>query len=219
MSALSYEWQNLPSVRKSFSHAELGEISHFLSKYPNVDVKYKVAVGEPDFSGEQKEGTDLDDVVYECGEGESIFVQVQLYRPWSDQDFVPSGKKYSLLPMPVSTVQKEDEAMSTDDGAKEWGDYYKDNKYGEHSPTRREESGWIVLGYEKTLLAIKKLPAASWTRTQNEEDGRDVAMMKMVVEGVAPNSSKQVVLKLYVVSDAWMGSDQEFKLKFNIHKQ
>jgi pre-mRNA-splicing helicase BRR2 len=71
-------------------------------------------------------------------------------------------------------------------------------------PTKREENWWIVIGDNKanTLLSIKRL-------TLNQK-------AKLKLDFTAPSNPNQYGYTLYLMSDAYMGCDQEYKFNINV---
>jgi pre-mRNA-splicing helicase BRR2 len=72
-------------------------------------------------------------------------------------------------------------------------------------PQKREENWWVVIGDTKsnTLLSIKRL-----TLTQKA---------KLKLDFAAPNAANSYTYSLYLMSDAYMGCDQEYKLQVNVN--
>ena len=72
-------------------------------------------------------------------------------------------------------------------------------------PQKREENWWVVIGDTKTntLLSIKRL-----TLTQKA---------KLKLDFTAPAVPNTYSYTLYLMSDAYMGCDQEYKLNVNVH--
>jgi pre-mRNA-splicing helicase BRR2 len=71
-------------------------------------------------------------------------------------------------------------------------------------PTKREENWWVVIGDGKsnTLLSIKRL-----TLSQKA---------KLKLDFMAPTNQNQYGYTLYLMSDAYMGCDQEYKFNINV---
>ena len=71
-------------------------------------------------------------------------------------------------------------------------------------PTKREENWWVVIGDNKanTLLSIKRL-------TLNQK-------AKLKLDFTAPTNPSQYGYTLYLMSDAYMGCDQEYKFNINV---
>jgi pre-mRNA-splicing helicase BRR2 len=71
-------------------------------------------------------------------------------------------------------------------------------------PQKRDENWWVVIGDTKsnTLLSIKRL-------TLNQK-------AKLKLDFTAPASSQTCSYTLYLMSDAYMGCDQEYKFQLNI---
>ncbi len=74
-------------------------------------------------------------------------------------------------------------------------------------PQKRDENWWVVIGESKanTLLSIKRL-------TLNQK-------AKIKLDFTAPAQSGQYSYVLYLMSDAYMGCDQEYKFQVNVHDQ
>jgi pre-mRNA-splicing helicase BRR2 len=72
-------------------------------------------------------------------------------------------------------------------------------------PQRREENWWVVVGDTKanTLLSIKRL-----TLTQKA---------KLKLDFAAPAQPGPYAYTLYLMSDAYMGCDQEYKVNLSVH--
>ena len=71
-------------------------------------------------------------------------------------------------------------------------------------PQKREENWWVVIGDTKTntLLSIKRL-------TLNQK-------AKIKLDFTAPSVCNSYSYTLYLMSDAYIGCDQEYKLSFNV---
>lgn len=71
-------------------------------------------------------------------------------------------------------------------------------------PQKREENWWVVVGDTKTntLLSIKRLTLAQ--------------KAKVKLDFNAPNSSSSYSYTLYLMSDAYMGCDQEYKFQIAV---
>jgi len=71
-------------------------------------------------------------------------------------------------------------------------------------PQKREENWWVVIGDTKTntLLSIKRL-------TLNQK-------AKIKLDFTAPSVANSYSYTLYLMSDAYLGCDQEYKLNFNV---
>lgn len=71
-------------------------------------------------------------------------------------------------------------------------------------PQKREENWWVVIGDTKTntLLSIKRL-------TLNQK-------AKIKLDFTAPTITNSYSYTLYLMSDAYLGCDQEYKLNFNV---
>lgn len=74
-------------------------------------------------------------------------------------------------------------------------------------PQKREENWWVVLGDTKsnTLLSIKRL-----TLTQKA---------KLKLDFAAPTTPSSYSYTLYLMSDAYMGCDQEYKINLNVNEK
>ena len=162
-------------------------------KFPILNVAYSIALNEPsnftmvDFQNE--------DVQYECTLDDTIYIRIVINRPWVDGDFVPiqkgasdseSGHKYALMPnIPKESLSRRD-----------------------------EEGGWIVIGYQKSILSIKKFPFGAWTKTSENN-----AELFLTLQCSMPNQAVPgdvLPLKILIISDTWIGSDQEYELKLRI---
>jgi pre-mRNA-splicing helicase BRR2 len=71
-------------------------------------------------------------------------------------------------------------------------------------PQKREENWWVVIGDTKsnTLLSIKRLTL--------------VQKAKLKLDFNAPAAANSYSYTLYLMSDAYMGCDQEYKFQINV---
>jgi pre-mRNA-splicing helicase BRR2 len=71
-------------------------------------------------------------------------------------------------------------------------------------PQKREENWWVVVGDTKTnsLLSIKRLTL--------------IQKAKIKLDFNAPTASNSYSYTLYLMSDAYMGCDQEYKFQINV---
>ena len=71
-------------------------------------------------------------------------------------------------------------------------------------PQKREENWWVVIGDTKSnvLLSIKRL-------TLNQK-------AKIKLDFTAPTSTHSHSYVLYLMSDAYVGCDQEYKFQINV---
>ncbi|KGG51278.1 hypothetical protein DI09_3p400 [Mitosporidium daphniae] len=163
-------------------------------KYPILNVAYSISLNEPcDFVMLDPQNGDAE---YECSAGDVIYIKIAISRPWVDGDFTPilkedpsqEGKqKYALVP----NIPKE--AFSQ----------------------RDEESGWAVVGYQKSIMAIKRFPFGAWTKTAENS-----AELSLTLQASVPSeatSGDVLCLKILIISNTWIGSDQEYELKLRMN--
>lgn len=167
-------------------------------KYPILNINYAISINNPTSFIMSEDNSS--ETQYECTLSDQLFIMITILRPWVDEDFIPvtnndtqidSTITYSLIP------SLSHEAFTNRQSF--------------------EESGWVVLGHQKSILAIKKFPFGAWIKSSTNDN--HVAALSLKLQASLPSycvPGSVISLKLLIISDTWIGSDQEFELKFRI---
>lgn len=173
----------------------MAEIAAYVNRYPSVDLAYEV------------EGGENEPVV----KGESVVVKVQLERASDEDD--------------EDEEEEDKNGMVVDDGAKAGSTSRKGKADATDKPSKptvadvgpviapffpakKDEGWWVVIGQKTTnqLLAIK--------RTTLQQ--RALVKLEFAAPAAAGGGAGKVDLKIYLVSDSYLGVDQEVDFQIQV---
>jgi pre-mRNA-splicing helicase BRR2 len=168
----------------------------WLRRYPNLDVTYELS----DNVSLEEEG------VYRASYGDTFTLHVHLTRRLVYDEL--SKKEPGVCVDPVSA--------KITFAPLDCSPFYSKPK---------EEGWWILFAHwsSKTLLAIKKVPFSAWTTGKPHvvESVVDAAMAHVSLEVTLPvlvdaAATPGDLFKMYLITDAWIGADQEFEINMRL---